>query len=179
MLRKIWRDPVWSTVFGGLILSAVTAFGAYVFGYWEALKGKIFLVYDYMCSSSNAPVWWVSFSSLFVVVTILIVIYRASKSRKYETQEENWRSYLQDTFWGLEWHWSYLGNSIDRLNVLCPKCKYQIAEDRNVYSYNSVSYKCEDCGYQARVDAESNYDVERKVRLKIQQKLRTGAWSEN
>ncbi|CAK2051384.1 putative TFIIB-type zinc ribbon-containing protein [Vibrio crassostreae] len=177
MFGKFWRDPVVSAVVGGLILSGVTASGTYFLGYWSVLKEFFVDFYTYLVSPSNVPIWWVGLSSIVTILVFGFVLYLFLQNKK-ETRTVSWKGYKYDNFWGVEWHWTYFGNSIERINPLCPNCKYQLISEPSYTNYEKTTYKCEDCGYCTDVSGHSESDVKRKVNLKIQQKVRTGKWYE-
>ncbi|MCE7568165.1 hypothetical protein LZS85_18705 [Aliivibrio fischeri] len=175
MFSKVWKDPVISTVFGSLILSCITALGTYFLGYWPDIKKFLTDSCLYLVSPSNVPVWWVALSSIISVLSIVLIFFGRLLERN-KTESVSWLDYKKDTFWGVEWHWSYWGGEIQNLNSLCPKCKYEMVIEHQYTSYQKITYKCEDCGYIASISGDSEYDVSHKVNLKIQQKLRTGEW---
>ncbi|HCM1428130.1 TPA: hypothetical protein N2909_004436 [Vibrio parahaemolyticus] len=175
MFGKVWKDPVFSTVLGGLIISVITALSTYFLGYWSDTKKLLADSYLYLLSPSNVPVWWVVITSIVTALVVLLILIRLLIGRKVEVESNSWDNYREDVFWGVEWHWSYWGGHIQNLRSLCPKCKYEMAAER-YFGYRTVTYECDDCGYAANLKGESEYDIEHKVRLKVQQKLRTGEW---
>ncbi|ODY13213.1 hypothetical protein D5E75_03545 [Vibrio parahaemolyticus] len=176
---SFWKHPVISTVVGGLILSSFTGLGAYFLGFLTVIKQALIDTYTYLISPSTLPTWWVYLISIYFVISIILML-----GRKVLRATVSWKDYKKDMFGGLEWRWSYsYFDEISNLHSLCPKCKYQLFPYDYDYDYarnrQQVLYKCEECGYNANIDGDSENDVQQMVRLKIQRKLRTGEWRTN
>ncbi|EJL6539184.1 hypothetical protein ACN1SV_003657 [Vibrio cholerae] len=177
MFNNFWKHPVVSSVASGLILAAITAAGTYILGYWSWLKNIVFNMFLFLTLPLALPVWLVSILAIFTVVTILKLIFSKIYNIKPK-QSFSLSDYNKDTFWGVEWNWSYIGGRIDRLVALCPHCKYELVSEQNYQNYRETKYKCNDCGYVVSISGESDFDVRQNVCQKVKQKMRTGAWSQ-
>jgi len=77
----------------------------------------------------------------------LINIYLAIKG---ESEEPEFKSYVEDFMHGAKWRWSWIGNQISDVWCFCPSCDATLVYDdsscRNLYSdVNKTDFICENC----------------------------------
>lgn len=169
MLKKIWKDPVWSTCISGLIAVAAGYFGLNV------LKQVWKTTWRFLIASSLIP-----HGLLLVLIGLLValVVYLGLTARSASREAgPAWKSYNQDVFAGVLWHWEYYGGTIENLAAFCPGCDYRM-RFFNPSGYNAISYLtfvCDICGSEYPF-SESLESVQSKVERLIDPKVRTGTW---
>lgn len=181
MLEKIWKDPVWSKVIATGILAAMGVLGASLLGLWPTIRGFASSVWSFLLASSNIARWGLA---LLVVGTartfigVVLLIWRTLKGN--EAHPANWTNYTSDEFFGLRWRWRYVDGYISSLYSFCPKCDFQVfARDASNYSFiDLIIYSCESCGSNLTELEESEAQLNNKVKLFIQQKIRNNSWRE-
>ena len=94
----------------------------------------------------------------------------------------NWRNYVNDEIFGVNWHWNYLGDKLyDDLSAFCPdhKCKCRLRSEPNRNApfnpnrYESpISLVCPRCGFQKDFDSDFE-SIKRNVFIEIERRLNT------
>lgn len=150
MLKKVWNDPVWSAVLATVIVTVGGAIGTYLFGLWPTITAAISKAFGYLSQSSSIPNWLLLVISISALPTVLFIIalawHRLRPNDAEQTGEShaNWRTYTNDTFYGLQWRWNYYGGKVSGLlrsvHIVITKCSqwtYQHFEQSTI-SHSSV-----------------------------------------
>ena len=177
MFKKIWKDPVWSTVIAVGVLALIPLIAPYFYGAWSYIYATLSQACSFLLASSSVPNWLLALMIMLFVYVLLIAFKEWLAGNETEL---NFKNYTKDYFFGLLWVWRYSSNRIDNLHSLCPRCQYQILP-KNASSYIAVpryEYICEDCGYFCGSFEGNPEELHQKVELKIQKALRTGEWVE-
>ena len=175
MIYKIWKDPVWSKVIAIGIIGLIVD---YYLNLWIIIKNKFTSFLTYITNYSEVQNWIIGLMSICTLLVILFIIFGIWNLFFKKNQKSNWENYKQDNFFGLEWHWEY--NQFDKqpnnIYSLCPNCKYQLYPTDN---YHNLSYHCDNCQTSFQ-SINSNYQqLQHKITLNIQQKLRTGTYTKH
>lgn len=103
-----------------------------------------------------------------------------------EKQPPDWRNYVTDEIFGVEWQWRYLGNRLDEvLGAFCPNknCKCRLEDqpnentNRRSYYYSfPISLVCPYCGFRRDFDFALE-ELNRKVLIEVERRLRTGEFA--
>ncbi len=119
-------------------------------------------------------IWWLSIMAniLFTlgVIIFLIAMYRSKSDESIK--------YTHDTFLDISWRWWYGYGDVQELRSFCPNCDIQIeARPKTSSSFghpsnDSIVYQCDDCEWDGKEFDFSKSEIEKRVKLKIQQKLR-------
>jgi len=184
MIRKAWKDPVWSKVIAAGII-AVLGIGATYFAGLLPKIGILFLyIWNLLTGRTSLYNWLIIILSIpFIIIFIIIIAYLRDliAGRNESADSLRFREYDSDIFYNLKWRWKVSSDGLPYdITSFCPKCDYQIIPQfasafRVAPRYE---FKCEDCGfYGGAFDGEYD-ELEQKVKLKIQKNLRTGKWKE-
>lgn len=171
-VKKIWGDPVWSKVISNTIWFIMAAAGAHaVAHWWKPVSTALIHFWDYLAADAAVPRWLFWLLVLGVVGTVV----RAGAIAFSRSSAEAWRSYTEDEFHSIRWHWklSDSGRPYD-LYALCRKCSFQldIARDENMFT-PCTTYTCP-CGGTSVPFNDRLMSVENRILKLIQQRLRTG-----
>jgi hypothetical protein len=172
-LIKVWRDPVGSKVIATGIIGLLLTLTTFAFNLWTDVLLLLKFAWSFISSNTSTP------NSLLILMAIPCILFLRAIFYSLIKKEIKTTAYIKDHFEGLNWSWGYQKENIINLHCLCPKCQYQIIP-KGEYQYPNPSvllkYTCEECGYQMPTISLEQYEFEGKIRLKIQQKIRTGAW---
>ncbi len=103
---------------------------------WEVLVASYYL-----------PGWgWLLL--LILACVGLVNIYRALKG---ESEEPEFKSYIEDFIHGAKWRWVWVENRISKVWCFCPRCDATLVDDdsscRSLYAgVNKTDFICENCG---------------------------------
>lgn len=182
MLKKLWKDPVWSNVIAASFFAALVGIGTYLLNWWAPIKSFLISIYTYLGSTTELVNWVIGLMMICTIFIAILVVVLLWQLPFPSNSDLSWRSYTDDVFFKLKWKWSYDSvDSISNLHSLCPHCLYQVySTDASAYgSLQRITYRCDSCGSTFGPFEEDQYSLEDKVKRFIQQKLRTGRWSEN
>ena len=131
---------------------------------WSHLKG-----------ASGLPNWSLYLLVLIAIQSLLNLIKRLRKPKG-----PNISAYNQDSFLGVIWRWSYIGNNPRNAWAFCPYCDTVLvySERRAKYSYSieETILTCETCNREMlKHEGDKNYLVD-KIHRQIDRIIRTGEW---
>lgn len=176
MLKSVWKDPVWASV----IAAGITSVGSYFAGWWPAIIQFIGTAWAFLFASSVVQNWLIGLVGMLAVPTVVFVLLAVWQiSHPAESGRLDWRSYTEDSFFGLRWRWSYSSiGQIQRLHTFCPHCDFQVfAHDASAYAaVDRIRYHCDSCQASLGEFSESCQSLESKTERFIQQKIRTDTW---
>lgn len=179
MWRKIWSDPVWSTVIASAIIAFAGAASVYFFNLWPAILGFAQRATAYALATSSVPNWAIGLIALVAAPTVLVILV-ALWQMIFTPPPPLWQSYTQDEFKGLVWRWQYdRSGHTTNLRAFCPKCDYQMpATQSHHYGVGNihVGFLCEACKGTIKEFPCSYRALEDTIRRFIDQKVRNGTW---
>jgi len=187
MIKKIWKDPVWSKLIVLLFVALAGVISNHYIDWWNSCKSFISNFYIYLRETSEIQNWILILVSLIASLFILLILMKLLYKIFVKKQEEkpSYQNYLSDTFFNIKWHWKQdvwgMGvEPIYDMYTLCSNCEYQIYPQEKLDAYNpgkyTVSFYCEHCNTTYKDIPFSFNELKHKVILKIQHKLRTGTW---
>jgi uncharacterized membrane protein len=121
MIRKIWKDPVWSAVIAaGLFAVISSASSLFIFGWTKSVRLVIGL-WNWIISCSYIPNYVTLFGGITSLIVVIIIILKQYKH--YIVKDK----YTKDNIYNVVWRWNYgPGGEIYDLKSYCPKCDYEI-----------------------------------------------------
>jgi hypothetical protein len=177
VLKRIWRDSVWSEVIAAAIVAMGAFFYTYFVGWWPyfvewwAYRATIASeVGSIAVSLTPVPNWLlvpICLSAAFGVFVLLAVLYRGITG-------PDWHDYRQDTFFGIVWRWDYARDNIIPPIAFCPSCDTQMSpgpDPRNPHHPNRIVYHCGHCDNRITIN-DSHINTLNKVVLQIDRKIR-------
>lgn len=175
MVRKVWKDPVWSAVIAAGIVAGIT----YLLGYWPHIWQFTKSTSSLLATPVSIPLWAFFLGVPFVWLAILLF---ASINKK---KEPLFISYVSDTIFDITWYWRWLPpgyqsseHQIRDLTPRCPSCGAVLTI--NDYCGSFVSCINENCSWRwerqhrhgSRIGHSSELDS--KVRNEIDRRIHTG-----
>lgn len=147
MIKRVWKDPVWSNVIATVITMAIPVCISYI-----SAKIKDISFYDSWINlwNLNLKLWWVAIA---VIIYILIKYLKTKKSKKL------FLDYRQGEWGNIQWEWDWEYNNkskkytISNLNKICPSCKEGFFTVKGMYSR---SFDCIKCMYSAPIRSLGN-----------------------
>lgn len=190
-MKKVWKDPVWSSVIAGIILAVILGIGQLFFGLWVYVAIGARWFWSTITVDVPIPLWL-----LITGIPILILLIPAI-TRLSPVKTPNFTKYTRDHILGIDWSWKWIPPNKFRadykfveLTPRCPSCKSALNIDdydgRLVYCINdsckwqwplaSQRYACHHVGHRSdAIDHSSKIDE--RVRKEIDRKLHTGEWA--
>jgi hypothetical protein len=173
MLRKLWHGLVWSAVIGPGLFGAA----AYSWDWWwPTVSRSAPEVYDVLVQRTSVPNW------LLGLLMVMALFFTAMVVGAVLPRRPRWRSYTEDTFFGLVWRWRYSivvgeGLPVD-LTAFCPRCDFEVRHepasgDRAV---EGIAYRCDGCSLPLGTFNESAFSLHSKVERFVQQRIRKQTW---
>jgi hypothetical protein len=145
VLKKIWKDPVWSKVIAAGIIAIIAAVSSYLLGWWAGIISQLRMLWYFIKSSTPLPNWLIAIL-IIGTITALVILAIVLKAIIFKINTST--TYKEDKFFDIRWRWdcdSFGG--IHNLSSFCPICDYQIYP-RNISGYAIVDhnvYICEEC----------------------------------
>lgn len=178
MLKSVWKDPVWASV----IAAGITSVGSYFAGWWPAIIQFLGAAWTFLFASSVIQNWLIGLVGLLAVPTVVFALQAAWQStHPTESGRLDWRSYKEDSFFGLRWRWSYSSiDQIQRLHTFCPHCDFQVFPER-ASSWDAVDrirFRCDSCHSNLGEFQDRYESLESKTERFIQQKIRNKTWTD-
>jgi len=182
VLKKVWNDPVWSSVVATAIVAVAVGIGSYFLNWWPAIGHGLVTTWALLGETTLVPRWLLlllMLSSLPALLLVVVGLWYWFSGRNNKIPGRTWKSYTTDDFFGLRWRWSYAtgGHPLD-LTSFCPHCDFQVYAE-NISSFrivDHIDFRCESCGRRLGEFEESYGSLENKVIRFIQQKLRNNTW---
>jgi hypothetical protein len=176
-LTKLSQHPVWSNAIGGIIAAAAIALAGFAYrkNWWPAVRRGVSAARAYLLTESSLPHWAVGLLALGVVLLVALsvgVVVIASQAKGQNQNAPDWLSYTKDSFYGLNWVWTYEGRAPRLTAVLCSRCGFQVFSDSTSMFDSSVRFHCDSCGQTVPVQGQSWDSLQSVVMRLIQQKLR-------
>jgi hypothetical protein len=175
MVKKLWKDPVWSTVIAAGIIAAAT----YLLGYWPQIWRAVRSVPSLLATPLSLPLWVV----ILAIPALLFAVPLFGSIRSIK--EPRFLSYTSDTIFDINWSWRWLQpgfyNSHYTLHDLVPRCP-SCAAVININDYGGSLVTCinENCSWEwerqrrhgSRIGHSSELDS--KVRNEIDRRVHAG-----
>lgn len=173
-IKKLWHDPVWSKVIGGLILASVTG-GSYFAGWWPAIFRIFKRVFSFALAYTPVPNWLLTVLSLSAILTLcflLLVIFPARET-------PDWRSYTSDNFFGILWFWQFSAGGqlyAEDIQPRCPKCLSVLepAYDMHYKVTTEFAFVCDHCDFKRQFF--DLHDLRRKIIKEVDRKIVSGEY---
>ena len=159
--KKLWFLLLLPVVVGLLVnwLTPIDIPGAI----WSAVKWffGLFLV------TSMLPVWGI----ILLMLTIPLVL---GVGLLFLGRAETHLTYTSDTFFGISWHWSYVGGQLYDQDITprCPHCK-TVLEPVHESAYavvDDITLACHHCGFKKRFEFNLVTLLDR-VKLEVDRKI--------
>lgn len=179
MITKIWKDPVWSKVIAGAIITILGGAATYFGGLLPKVIHVFVAIWGFLISNTPLYNWLIIILILPSILTLIVFTSFIIDSVKGREKPLNYRNYCSDHFDTLKWIWKYGSDGyIFDVVSLCPKCDYQIIP-KFASAFRAAAryeFKCDECGYSGGFYDGEYEEYERKIKLKIQKNLRTEEW---
>lgn len=179
---KSIRNGVIASVVAGIILLFVPALRGYVVSFISWVWSGIVWCWEALFASYSLPGW--AWLVIFIfALTGLVNIYLAIKG---ESEEAEFKSYVEDTIYGAIWRWKWAGNQISNVWCFCPSCDatlvYDDSSNRNYLSeVKKTDFICENCGHRviASINGGNKDYAAGAVKREIERRIRTDEYKKH
>ncbi len=179
---KSIRNGAIASVIAGIILLAVPVLRGYVVSFLSWLWSRVVWCWGALVASYSLPGWaW-----LLIFILAFVGLINIYLSLKGESEEPEFKSYIEDFVYGAKWRWSWVGNQISNVWCFCPRCDATLVYDdsscRNLYSdVNKTDFICENCGHSvvASITGGNKDYATSAIRREIERRVRTGEYKKH
>jgi len=179
---KSIRNGAIASVIAGIILLAIPVLRGYVGSFFSWLWSGIIWCWEVLIVSYSLPGWaW-----LFIFILALVGVVNIYLAVKGESEEPEFKSYVEDFIHGVKWRWSWVGNQISNVWCFCPRCDATLVYDdsscRSLYSdVNKTDFICENCGHSvvASITGGNKDYATSAIRREIDRRIRTGEYKKH
>ena len=179
---KSIRNGAIASVIAGVILLAVPVLRGYVIIFLSWLWSGVVWCWDALVASYSLPGWvW-----LLIFILAFVGLVNIYLSLKGESEEPEFKSYIEDFIHGAKWRWSWMGNQISNVWCFCPRCDATLVYDdsscRSLCSdVNKTDFICENCGHSvvASITGGNKDYATGAIRREIERRVRTGEYKKN
>lgn len=176
------RNATIASVMAGGILLAVPVLRGYVVSFLSWTWSGGVWCWEALVDSYSLPGW--AWLLIFILAIIgLMNIYLAVKG---ESEEPEFKSYVEDFMHGAKWRWSWIGNEISSVWCFCPRCDATLVYDdsscRSFYSdVNKTDFICENCSCNvvASISGGNKDYSTSAVKREISRRIRTGEYKKH
>jgi len=141
------RNGIVATVVGGIALALLAKLWPPAMKALAWCWAKIVAAVGLFSNSYGVPGWVLGLLILSALPTALRFV------RSLRTSEElPYLRYLEDTFYGAKWRWSWVSGNVANLWAFCPHCDSELVyDDSSCRQFMSTEHKtdfiCEHCGH--------------------------------
>jgi len=168
-----WRRREWKWLLGPMILPIVTGVVVWVIVEGQC-PGSFRSIAKYMSGHTQIPRWWYSLLLVVFVFAVAETIRRIWSICFHLT----YRAYVRDSFFDLEWRWSWRDSDVSDLKAYCPTCGREVVQkyhfEHECQDATHLVFHCQQCG-QLKKDTR---DITKRVRREIELKVRNDEWKE-
>lgn len=176
---KSIRNGAVASVIAGIILLAIPVLRGYLISFLSWLWSGFIWCWESLIASYSLPGWaW-----LVIAVFALIGLVNVYLALKGESEQPEFKAYVEDFIHGAKWRWSWDGNQIVNVWCYCPHCDGTLVYDdsscRN-YHFNiqKTDFICENCGHivVASITGGNQHYATSAIMREIDRRIRTGEY---
>lgn len=179
MWKKIWSDPVGSKIISTGLLGIAALAGSYFLDWWSVVRSVLTSIWTFALAKTLTPNWLLAV--LIGLGGLVLFVLCVMLWQWMRPESPNWRSYVEDQFFGIRWRWRYGSTgAILGMHTFCPHCDFQIfPSNASAYSVvERIAFHCECCNSRIGEFSESFGSLQNKAERFVQQKLRNNTWRE-
>ncbi|MBI9092715.1 MAG: hypothetical protein JEZ12_26160 [Desulfobacterium sp.] len=173
------RNGTIASVIAGAILLVVPVLRGSAVSFLSWAWSGVAWCWKKLIASYSLPGWAWLLMFIFALIG-LINIYLAIQG---DTEEPEFKSYVEDFMHGAKWRWSWVGNKISNVWCFCPTCDATLVYDdsscRNFRSNVSrTDFICENCSNRvvASIRGGDKDYATGAVKREIDRRIRTGEY---
>ncbi|MDZ4298791.1 MAG: hypothetical protein U0998_06000 [Moraxellaceae bacterium] len=176
---KSIRNAAIASVIAGIVLLFIPVLRGYVVNFLSWLWSGVVWCWESLVASYSLPGWAWLVISIFALKG-LVNIYLAIKR---ESEQPEFKKYIEDHIHGAIWRWSWVGNQITNVWCYCPRCDatlvYNDSSCRNYLTdIKKTDFICENCGHRvvaSIIGGDKDYATSAIMR-EIDRRIRTGEY---
>jgi hypothetical protein len=179
---KAIRNGAIASVIAGIVLLAVPVLRGYVVSFLSWLWSGVVWCWESLIASYSLPGWAWLVISIFTLIG-LVNIYLSIKG---ESEQPEFKTYIEDFIHGAKWRWSWAGNQIANVWCYCPRCDATLVYDdsscRNYLSdIKKTDFICENCGHSvvASIPGGNKDYATGAIMREIDRRIRTGEYKKH
>lgn len=178
---KSIRNGAIASVIAGVILLAIPVLRGYVVSFLSWFWSGVVWCWDALVTSYSLPGWvW-----LLIFILAFVGLVNIYLSLKGESEEPEFKSYIEDLIHGAKWRWSWVGNQVSNVWCFCPRCDATLVYDdsscRRFSDTNKTDFICENCGHSvvASITGGNKDYATGAIRREIDRRVRTGEYKKH
>lgn len=175
------RNATIASVVAGVILLAVPVLRGYAVSFLSWAWSGLAWCWGALIDTYSLPGWaWLI--TFFLALIGLINIYIAVKG---ESEEPEFKFYVEDFMHGAKWRWSWVGNQISNVWCFCPSCDATLVYDdsscRTFGQIKKTDFICENCAHSvvASISGGDKYYAIGAIEREIGRRIRTGEYKKH
>ena len=176
------RNATIASIIAGVILLAVPVLRGYAVSFLSWVWSGVVWCGKALIDSYFLPGW--AWLVIFILAFIgLINIFLAIKG---ESEEPEFKSYVEDLIHGVKWRWSWVDNQASNVWCFCPNCDATLVyDDSSCHSYysdvNKTDFICENCNrsVMASINGGDKDYVTGAVKREIGRRIRTDEYKKH
>lgn len=178
---KSIRNGAIASVIAGVILLAIPVLRGYVVSFLSWLWSGVVWCWDALVTSYSLPGWvW-----LLIFILAFVGLVNIYLSLKGESEEPEFKSYIEDLIHGAKWRWNWVGNQVSNVWCFCPRCDATLVyDDSSCHRFsdtNKTDFICENCGHSvvASITGGNKDYATGAIRREIDRRVRTGEYKKH
>jgi len=176
------RNATIASVIAGVILLSVPVIRGYVVSLVSWVCAGIVWCWEALISSYSLPGWaWIA-----ILIFALIGLRSLYLAIKGESEEPEFKSYVEDFMHGAKWRWRWVGNQISNVWCFCPNCDATLVyDDSSCHSFYSdvdkTDFICENCNRRvvASINGGDKNYATGVLEREIGRRIRTGEYKKH
>lgn len=180
---KTFVSGVFVAVVAGVILLYISEKQEYIALPFLWIWSCVIWLWEMLNASYPTSGWMWLFFSVFSLIGILNIYY----GLRGDSEEPEWKTYIEDRMYGSIWRWYWAGDSIQDLWCFCPGCDATLVYDDSSCRFGSLTepktdFICENCRGGTKVSSikgGSKYYAVGVIEREIQRRIRTGEYKKD
>jgi len=148
MIKKLFKNPWFITIGGGIILTIISesvGLTKITGSIWSSIKWVANLIVDFLLIKFQVSLWFLILLPLLVVGLFLLVLWLISRTKE-ETKEPSFVDYKEEQFGEVLYRWEYVKDfsgkyMVTRLTHFCPNCRCAIVNGSCPVCHLNFYYK--------------------------------------
>lgn len=176
------RNATIASVVAGLILVGVPLLRGYVVNIFQWVWSGILWCWEILVDSYSLPGWGWLLVSIFALIGLVNIYF----SIRGEAEEPEFKSYVKDIMYGVEWRWNWVESKIFNLWCYCPSCDATLVyDDTSCFDFytdiRKTDFICENCNHSVVSSINGggkDYAID-VIKREISRRIRTGEYQKH
>ena len=174
------RNATIASVIAGVILMLLPELRGYFFNFLVSFGSGVIWCWEALFDSYSLPGWALLLISLLALIGLINIFI----SIRQESEEPEFKSYVEDFIHGAIWRWDWAGERIANIWCFCPRCDATLVYDDSSHDsfYSTRASKtdfiCENCNGNvvASISGGDKDYAKAAVKREVDRRIRTGKY---